>query len=324
MRKKKLLHFVLASSIAASTFFGLSPWARASSFGGDIARKAENYIGYNITDFDSADFVSYVFKKEGMDVPDSLLDLSKEGTLILGEKNLQVGDVVFFGTSKTDLLAAGIYTGDKKFIVAYKPYNQIKEMDMGSEVAQKYFLGAKRISPAALAKPSWEATADKVIEHGMHHLGVDYKLGADFDRDGSMMFDCSSFTEHMFEEGAGFSLYGTSRPQFVYDGSQQLTRSELRKGDLVFFMTVNNYYKYEEGDYRRNGHVGIVTEVHEDGSIDVLHTYKPGVGVVVETMDVEQKSFLSKAFLYGKRIIADDGTEAPDVTMPTSGLVEGM
>ncbi|MEW9668257.1 C40 family peptidase [Ammoniphilus sp. 3BR4] len=324
MTKKKLFHFVLTGSIALSAFFGMSSSVWASSFGGDIAERAERYIGYKITDFNSVDFVSYVFKKEGVELPANLSDLSKEGTLILGEKDLQIGDVLFFGTSRTSLITAGIYTGEGKFIVAYKPYDRIKEMDLSSSVAQKYYLGAKRITPPAPPKPAWEVTADKVIAHGMHHLGTDYKLGADYDRDGSMMFDCSSFTEHMFEEGAGFSLYRTSRPQFLYDGNKQVTRSELRKGDLVFFMTMGNYEKYDEGDYRRNGHVGIVKEVHDDGSIDVLHTYKPGIGVTVQTMDAEQKNFMSKMFLYGKRIIADDGTEAKDVTMQKVGLKEGM
>lgn len=338
MNKKKLLHVALAGSISLSSLFGFAASSSVAANGEEISTRAENFIGYKITDFRSADFVSYVFEKEGLEVPDGLMDLSKEGKLILNKKDLQSGDVVFFGTSRNNLIAAGIYTGSGEFVVAYKQYKVIKKMNLNDEIPRKYFLGAKRITsktdsvkpPASSAptpgktnKPAWEITADKVIAHGMHHLGTEYKLGADYDKDGTMLFDCSSFTQHMFEKSAGFDLTSSSRSQFLYDGNKQLTRKELRKGDLIYFATIGNYKKYDEGDYKRNGHVGIVKDVKADGSIEILHTFKPGVGVVVETMRADKKDFWSKAFLYGKRVINDNGTEAADVTMPKDGLTEG-
>lgn len=329
MRKLKLANVALAGTLLLGGLLGFSTPSLAASTPHDIADRAQQYVGYRITDFGSADFVSYVFAKAGIEIPDNLHDLSREGNLILNKNSLKAGDVVFFGTSRSNLLAAGIYTGSGGFIVAYKPYDRIKRMSLADDVAKKFFLGAKRMTfsnsstPAGSKKPAWEVTADKVIDRGMRYLGVDYKLGADYDQDGSMKFDCSSFTQYIFEKAVGFDLNRTSRAQFISDGNEQLTRDELRKGDLVFFATEHNYYKYDKGDYRRNGHVGVVKEVHRDGSIDVLHTAIPGVGVTVQTMDKDGKSFLSKAFLYGKRIIADNGAEAPDVTMPKAGLTEG-
>lgn len=333
MNTRKLLNLALAGSISLTSLLGFTASSSAASIGEEISTRAETLIGYNITDFDSADFVSYVFEKEGLEVPDRLRDLSLEGELILNKKDLQSGDVVFFGTSRNNLIAAGIYTGNGQFVVAYKPYKEIKRMNLNDDIPRKYFLGAKRITSTTDSvnqpnrdksnKPAWEITADKVIAHGMHHLGTEYKLGADYDKDGSMLFDCSSFTQHMFEKGAKFDLTRTSRSQFLYDGNKQLTRKELRKGDLIFFTTIGNFKKYDEGYYKRNGHVGIVKEVKADGSIKILHTFKPGVGVVVETMRADKNDFWSKAFLYGKRVINDNGTEAKDVIMPKDGLTEG-
>lgn len=329
MRKLKLANVVLAGTLVFGGLLGFSTPSLAASTPLEIADRAQQYIGYKITDFDSADFVSYVFDKEGIDIPDNLTDLSQEGDLILNKNNLKIGDVVFLGTSRSNLLAAGIYTGSGKFVVAYKPYDRVKQMSLSDDIAKKYFLGAKRMelgnssSQAGAEKPAWEVTADKVIAKGMRYLGVDYKLGADYDQDGSMKFDCSSFTQYVFAKSVGFDLNRTSRAQFMLDGSEHLTRDELRKGDLVFFATEHNYYKYDKGDYRRNGHVGIVKEVHRDGTIEVLHTALPGVGVTVQKMDKDEKNFLSQAFLYGKRIIADNGTEARDVTMAKTGLTEG-
>lgn len=172
-----------------------------------------------------------------------------------------------------------------------------------------------------MTNKNWETTADKVIELGMRYIGVDYQIGADYKHDGSMKFDCSSFVEQAFE-AQGFTMWGASRTQFLYDGNKQLKRSELRKGDLAFFTTEHNYEKYEEGDYRRNAHVGIVKKVHSDGRIEVLHTYKKGIGVTVSIMDAKKENYWSRAFLYGKRVIADDGSEAKDVEMKKKGLLE--
>ncbi|RXT06579.1 C40 family peptidase [Ammoniphilus sp. CFH 90114] len=332
MKKLKLLHIALSGSLLLGGVF--TPFASttsAASLGQEVADRAKDYIGYKITDFQSADFVSYVFSKEGVNIPDNLKELSQEGDLISNPYHLKQGDVLFFGTSRTQLLATGIYVGNGEFIIAYKPYEKVRKMNLRTDKeAQKYFLGAKRISASDSSKegpdknsgkPTWEATANRVIAEGMKHLGVKYKLGADYKKDGSMKFDCSSFTQYIFAKAAGFDLNRTSRAQFLLDGSKQLKREQLRKGDLVFFTTENNYKKYKSGDYKRNGHVGVVKKVHANGTIEVLHSYPQG-GVVVQTMDANGKNFLSKSFLYGKRMIADNGTEARDVTMAKKGLTE--
>lgn len=74
-------------------------------------------------------------------------------------------------------------------------------------------------------------------------------------------FDCSGFTSYVFQK-LGISLDRTSRGQ-INDG-RRVDRGELRPGDLVFFSG--------RGGGSSIGHVGIVTQVEQDGgSFNFIH-----------------------------------------------------
>ncbi len=165
--------------------------------------------------------------------------------------------------------------------------------------------------PASSNPQGWKQKATEIIETAELFYGVDYLYGAKAGR--TDVFDCSSFTQYVYWKN-GIKLKRASRPQFLYDGNQVLTREELRMGDLVFFSTGATAKKYDKEDYRRNGHVGIVKEVKKNGEIIFIHTYKPGVGVTDSKMHADlKKGWWNRHFLYGKRVIADDGSEALDV-----------
>lgn len=165
-------------------------------------------------------------------------------------------------------------------------------------------------------RTNWKSKADDVLALAEKYYGVDYLLGAKAGRTDA--FDCSSFTQYVFWKN-GIQLSRESRPQFLDDGDQVLTRNELRRGDLVFFSTALTAQKYEKGDYRQNGHVGIVKEVKENGEIVFIHTYEKGIGVTDSKMLADRnKGWWNDHFLYGKRVIADDGSEAVDVKVDTN------
>ncbi|RXT15332.1 stalk domain-containing protein [Ammoniphilus sp. CFH 90114] len=168
--------------------------------------------------------------------------------------------------------------------------------------------------PLSTAKPSdmgWKKKAEDVISLAETYYGIDYLYGAKAGR--TDVFDCSSLTQYVFWKN-GIKLKRASRPQFLYDGDKVLRREELRKGDLVFFSTAGTAKKYNLDDYQRNGHVGIVKEIKKNGEIIFIHTYKKGIGVTDSKMKANQeKGWWNRHFLYGKRVIADDGSEAPDI-----------
>ena len=82
-------------------------------------------------------------------------------------------------------------------------------------------------------------------------------------------FDCSGFT------GKAFATIGVKLPRTSIEQSKvgiKVSRSELEKGDLVFFKTGRSY---------RINHVGIYI-----GDNKFIHSPKPGAQVRVEDMGV--------------------------------------
>ncbi|UFJ41505.1 NlpC/P60 family protein [Brevibacillus humidisoli] len=238
--------------------------------------------------FDSAGYVSYVLGKAGVQSDDSISSLYQMGQAV-SSNQLQPGDVLFFNSSSgSSLNYTGIYVGDDKFLYASRSRGQVVEQQF-SDVAE-HFAGARRITaedsvqpPANETpddgsvtepdKPSEEpqqpqqpeepdtALADKIIATGERFMGTPYKFGAEYPDSGR--FDCSSFTQYVYGLN-GIKLPRDSRQQSTV--GKQISKSELRKGDLVFFRTYGS-------SSNRITHVAIYA-----GNDQLLHTYgSPGV-----------------------------------------------
>jgi len=149
--------------------------------------------------------------------------------------------------------------------------------------------------PTKLTSETWEKKADSIISTGLNYWGTEYKFGADYEKDGSYKFDCSSFTQRVYKEN-GINLYRSSRGQATQ--GTYVKRSDIRKGDLAFFATQGDYVNGEP----RIDHVAIVKDVKADGSIQLLHTYKVGVGVTTSTM-YPNKGYWNDTFLFAKRVV---------------------
>ncbi|HEY0827228.1 MAG TPA: SH3 domain-containing C40 family peptidase [Bacilli bacterium] len=106
---------------------------------------------------------------------------------------------------------------------------------------------------------STSTKADSILSYGKRFLGTPYLFGAR-PYAVSHKFDCSSFTQYVFAH------YGISLPRVSRDQAKRghyVSKSNLRKGDLVFFYVGNNS--------SRIGHVGIYA-----GNGQMLHTYGDG------------------------------------------------
>ncbi|MDR6225760.1 C40 family peptidase [Desmospora profundinema] len=115
---------------------------------------------------------------------------------------------------------------------------------------------------------SQTAFGDRIIQTGEKYMGTPYKLGA---RSGqTQTFDCSSFVQYVFGQN-GVKLPRTATQQ-SYVG-KEVSRSELQKGDLVFFKLQSS-----------NGNIGHVGIYAGDGKL--LHTYGPG-GVRYDSMSTK-------------------------------------
>ncbi|WP_424302126.1 C40 family peptidase [Castellaniella sp.] len=100
----------------------------------------------------------------------------------------------------------------------------------------------------------------------MKFLGVKYRYGGDAPGEG---FDCSGLVAYAAEKSLGLKLPRTARSQ-AQEGIS-VNRSELRRGDLVFFNTLGH----------RFSHVGIYLGDHK-----FVHAPRSGASIRVESMDI--------------------------------------
>lgn len=93
-------------------------------------------------------------------------------------------------------------------------------------------LGASTPSNPAPSEEEGSAIADRVIHHANNLIGVTkYKFGSNLP---PTLLDCSSFTKYVFGiEGVSLK-WGTKYQQ---SAGTAVSRSNLKKGDLVFFWT---------------------------------------------------------------------------------------
>ncbi len=90
---------------------------------------------------------------------------------------------------------------------------------------------------------------ETVIEEGVKYLGTPYVYGATrlHNGYGTMLsgfttnaFDCSSYMQYIFYEGADKILQTTTRTQ-VFQGTE-VKKSEIERGDLLFMTNSSRYY----------------------------------------------------------------------------------
>ena len=91
-----------------------------------------------------------------------------------------------------------------------------------------------------------ESKADAVIAYAKQQLGKPYVWGAE----GPDSFDCSGFTQYVFKKSVGVSIPRVSRDQSKF--GQSVSRSNLQKGDLIFFDTDKNGSINHVGIYMGN------------------------------------------------------------------------
>jgi cell wall-associated NlpC family hydrolase len=95
--------------------------------------------------YDCSGFTSYVYKKNGINIPRTSINQSKFGKFVT-RSNLKKGDLIFFDTSKRRkgyVNHVGIYMGDGKFIHASSAKKRVVVSKLASFYANRY-KGARR------------------------------------------------------------------------------------------------------------------------------------------------------------------------------------
>lgn len=133
---------------------------------------------------------------------------------------------------------------------------------LGAYLASKEF--SNRYANDVYSTPA--LSSNKIFANAaLDHLGVKYKYGGDEPDTG---FDCSGLVAYAAEQSLGLKLPRRSREMARL--GQAVERSELKKGDLVFFNTLGSRYS----------HVGIYL-----GDQQFVHAPRSGAVVRVESMN---------------------------------------
>jgi cell wall-associated NlpC family hydrolase len=126
------------------------------------------------------------------------------------------------------------------------------------------------------------ATAQDAIDQAMDLLGIRYRRGGSSPEAG---FDCSGFVSHVFREGLGLILPRSSKE--MSRSGQEISRDELRPGDLVFFNTMRHAFS----------HVGIYL-----GDNQFVHAPRTGGLVRIEDL---RDGYWTKRFNGARRVNVD-------------------
>lgn len=187
---------------------------------------------------------------------------------------------------------------DNKDIVAYEPV-QKKEMSKGgpkkSEAAPPKKKSSKKDFKSLLTdtpdpdftpEPEESYLAIQIVNNAMDFIGVRYRAGGTT-KDG---MDCSGMVYTTFR------IFDITLPRSSRDmagAGREVKLSEVKRGDLLLFKNSHNR--------RTINHVGIVTEVTEEGEVKFIHS-STSSGVIVSSMN---EPYHARTFVQANRVIED-------------------
>jgi cell wall-associated NlpC family hydrolase len=135
--------------------------------------------------------------------------------------------------------------------------------------------------PLQSARNAFGGKASELVMQAMGLLGVPYRSGGTSEEKG---FDCSGFVRYMYEKSVGLVLPRRAEEQAKV--TEEISRSELKPGDLVFFNTLKRTFS----------HVGIYM-----GDGKFIHAPRPGKAVRVDDM---REAYWQQRFNGARRVQA--------------------
>lgn len=125
----------------------------SSKLGQSIADMARRYNGYRYiyghsnpaTGFDCSGLVLYVLNHHGMSAPRSSRDQYSIGRSV-SFNNMQAGDLLFFGNTRSSIFHVAIYLGDGTMIHASTPSSGVKIDSVNTNWVRNNLYGVKRVT----------------------------------------------------------------------------------------------------------------------------------------------------------------------------------
>ena len=130
------------------------------------------------------------------------------------------------------------------------------------------------------------ATVNCLLDEAVRHIGARYRSGSK----GPKTFDCYGFTSYVYRQMGYTNIGASSRDQ--YARNIPVSRSEMQRGDLVFFTSPNSG--------RNVGHVGIVVDVDPiTHSFNFIHASSSSGVKITNSND----GFYARRFIGVRRVL---------------------
>ena len=130
-----------------------------------------------------------------------------------------------------------------------------------------------------------DLAVNSLLDEAMSHIGARYRSGSK----GPHSFDCSGFTSYVFKQLGSANIGSSSRDQ--YARNVPVSRSEMQRGDLVFFTSPSSG--------RNVGHGGIVVNVDPlTNTFDFIHASSSGGVKISNSTD----GFYARRFIGVRRV----------------------
>lgn len=132
---------------------------------------------------------------------------------------------------------------------------------------------------------AFNPAADEVLLRAIGLVGTPYVWGGNTPSSG---FDCSGLIGFVYQEVAGIRLPRTTQ-QMLHMPGQQIARSQLQSGDIIFFATAGR---------GRVSHAGIYV-----GEGRFVHAPSNGGTVRLDSVNA---AYWNKAYLQAKRVLSSE------------------
>ena len=185
----------------------------------------------------------------------------------------------FFRQNKSNIMHTLIFGGKSSidnFVV-----NEIKDLLAGKPLQSKSKVDSlvNIENKSDKKQDDTNNKLDKIVNLAYKQLGKPYVWGTH----GPSSFDCSGLTSYLYKQAYGVSISTSSRAQASY--GYKVSKSNLRKGDLMFFATGGGGIS----------HVGIYV-----GDNKLVHASTPSTGVILS--DINSR-YYQKTFVTARRLL---------------------
>ncbi|SDJ27367.1 NlpC/P60 family protein, partial [Alteribacillus bidgolensis] len=304
----------------------------------DIVKEAKALIGspYNEKGEDPEDgfstgtFVHYVYQE----ATGSWLSKQPGGLYDAGEKisqdELQPGDVVFFEGSQG--LIAGIYTGDRQFIIASSSGVKERHLDYHTYYDERY-AGAVRYTDELLKKSNpatYQDHENPLIQEAVKYMGTPYVMT------GSTLegFDCSFFIQTVFQNALGVYLPRISYKQWevgetILEAGTDINSMELdnhiKPGDVLYFSGTWQEGISHTAIYLGDDHVIHATGEEGETTISYMNGYWKEHFTGVKRFNDLTIPYDNEAILEASQLLGTEyelGGASPEEGFDTGGFVQ--